>query len=329
MPEVLLLSATDVERLLNPLLLITAVEAAFRARGRRESQPGGVLGIELPGGGFHIKAAALAEAEGVFAVKLNGNFPRNPSTNGLPTIQGLVIVADIATGAPLAVLESGSLTRLRTAAASAVAIEHLARRDADTLTLVGCGVQGFDQARFALAVRALREITLVDTRIDAAEALARRLRDELGASVRVDAALAAACARSAIIITCTVSTRPFLLESMVAAGTLVVAAGADNPHKHELDAALLAHSRVVTDLTAQCATIGDLHHALDAGAMTVDAVHAELGQVVAGVRPGRTSPADRIVFDSTGIPIQDAAAAGLLIARARETGAGARFAFRA
>jgi alanine dehydrogenase len=302
---------------LEPGSLTDSIERAFRARGLGAVAPGGVLGVEMAEGGFHIKAAALSAERGIFAAKLNGNFPGNPASSGLPTIQGLVLAVDVATGTPRAVMESSALTRLRTAAASAVAIRHLARPDADRATLIGCGVQAFDQLRFAHAARVMRSITLFDPRVDMARALAMRIEQELGIMSHVadDLPAAARAGAGAIIITCTTSRTPFLEPAMVAAGTLVVAVGADNPHKVELAPALLAASKVVTDDTAQCAMIGDLHHAIAAGAMRREDVHAELGEVVAGTRPGRASRDERIVFDSTGIPIQDAAAAELVLAR--------------
>jgi alanine dehydrogenase len=299
------------------MALTDSIEAAFRARGEGRVAPGGVLGVEMASGGFHIKAAALRAESGIFAAKLNGNFPGNPASNGLPTIQGLVLAVDVATGAPRAVMESSSLTRLRTAAASAVAIRHLARTDADRVTLIGCGVQAFDQIRFAVAARAIRTITLLDPRREVAVALAARVERELAIATHVadDLAGATSAGAGAIIITCTTSRAPFLDPALVAAGTLVLAVGADNPHKVELAPALLAASKVVTDDTAQCAMIGDLHHAISAGAMRREDVHAELGEIIAGKRSGRGSPDERIVFDSTGVPIQDAAAAELVLAR--------------
>lgn len=325
---VLLLSSADVEQLLEPLPLIEAVEEAFRARGSGATQPGGVLGVELTSGGFHIKAAALGADVGVFVTKLNGNFPQNPATNLLPTVQGLVLVADVSTGAPLAILDSGALTRLRTAAASAVAIKHLARLDGSSATLIGCGVQAFDQLRFAHAVRPLKRIALFDPRPATITALVARLRDELGVAAHAGRELSDECAASAIIITCTTSRTPFLHDADVPPGALVVAVGADNPLKHEIDPLLLSRALVVTDDTAQCALIGDLHHALKAGVMTSQDVHAELGEIVAGVRPGRRAPDDRMIFDSTGTPIQDAAAAAVALERARARGVGTPFSFR-
>lgn len=311
-----LFDASAVERLIEPLALLDAVELAFADRSRGVPQPGGVLGIHAEHGGFHIKAASLSASGGVLVAKLNANFPRNAAEFGLPTIQGVVIVSDVRNGRLHALVESGSLTRLRTAAASAVAIRHLARDDADELTMVGCGAQAFDQVRFACAARRVRRVFLYDLNRAAAEGLAERLERALTVDVRVADDLRAACAASGVIITCTTSRAPILHDADVPAGALVVAAGADSDRKHEIDPSLMARARVVTDDTAQCAMIGDLHHALATGAMRAEDVHAELGDVVAGTRAGRTVHDERFVFDSTGTPIQDAAAVQLLLAAA-------------
>lgn len=328
-PPVRLFAASEIDALLDPVALTDAVESAFRARGAGAAHPGGVLGVETARGGFHVKAASLGTDAGLFAVKLNGNFPTNPSTNGLPTIQGLLLAADVVTGSPLAIVESGSVTRLRTAAASAVAIRHLAAPGARTLTIVGCGVQGEAHLRFALAVRPGLGVTLVDRDRAAAERLAWRAGADLGIAATVGDSLADVAPSSDIIVTCTTSREPILHDRDVRAGALVVAVGADHPYKQEIDPLLLARSLVVTDSSVQCATMGDLHHALDAQVMRREDVHAELGEVVAGARPGRRSPADRIVFDSTGMAIQDAAAAALLLERDTARTSGACFNFRA
>ncbi len=128
--------------------------------------------------------------------------------------------------------------------------------------------------------------------------------------------LAGAVGQSDICITCTTSRQFFLRREFVAPGTFVGTVGADSPEKQELDPALLASSKVVVDLLGQCATMGDLHHALRQGVMTTADVHAELGEVILGRKPGRTSPHDVVVFDSTGTALQDVAAASIVYEKA-------------
>jgi alanine dehydrogenase len=330
MPPVLLLSDSDLDAALDPEMCIAGVEAAFRDRGRGADQPGGVLGIHLSDGGIHIKAAALASDHGVFAAKVNANFPGNSTQGGLPTIQGLVMLIDAANGTPLAVLESGVLTRLRTAAATAVAVRYLARPDAAVATIVGCGVQAESQLEFVHHVRPLTRAMACDVRPEVAQAFAVRATRRLGIEVRAVASIHAACRESDIIITCTPSRKPVLEPGDIPAGAFVAAVGADHPEKQELEPAIFAGgaAALVTDVTAQCAEFGELRHVLAAGVMASTDVRAELGEIVAGARAGRQNPEERIVFDSTGTPIQDAAAAAAAYDRARALGLGAWFTFR-
>jgi ornithine cyclodeaminase/alanine dehydrogenase-like protein (mu-crystallin family) len=141
--------------------------------------------------------------------------------------------------------------------------------------------------------------------------------------------LRAAVAASGIVITCTTARRWFIAREMVRPGTFVAGVGADNEDKQELDPALLAASKLVTDLTEQCAAIGDLHHAVAAGAMSTADVHAQLGEIVAGLKPARESEEEIIVFDSTGVALQDVAAAAAVYRRARADGECPRFSFNA
>src|SRR5262249_42727020 len=126
-----------------------------------------------------------------------------------------------------------------------------------------------------------------------------------------------------VVVTCTPSRSAILHR--VAPGTFVAAAGADSHEKQEIAPALLASSTVVTDVTEQCASIGDLHHAIAAGAMTRDEVYAELGEIVAGRKPGRTRDDQTIIFDSTGMALQDVAAATIVYERALAAGVGSEF----
>lgn len=330
MAPVLLLSGSDLDSALDPETCIAGVEEAFRDRGRAVSQPAGVLGVYLADGGVHIKAAALAPDHGVFAAKMNANFPGNPRLRGLPTIQGLVMLIDAANGTPLAVLESGVLTRLRTAAATAVAARYLARPDAAVATIVGCGVQAESQLEFVHHVRPLTRAMACDLRAEVALAFAERTSRRLGIVVEAVDSIHAACRASDIIITCTPSREPLLGPGDISAGAFVAAVGADSPEKQELDSAIFAGgaAALVTDVTTQCAEFGELRHVLAARVMDIAEVRGELGEIVAGARAGRHDAHERIVFDSTGTPIQDAAAAAAAYERSRTLGLGAWFTFR-
>jgi ornithine cyclodeaminase/alanine dehydrogenase-like protein (mu-crystallin family) len=321
--DTLVLSRHDVHRLLSMDECIDAVEDAFREHALGRTISPGVLGSHVPGGGFHVKTAGLAtDRESVFVAKVNANFPGNASRFGLPTIQGIIVMYDAINGRPLAILDSIEITSVRTAAASAVAARHLARGDAAMVTVCGCGEQGRSQLRALTRVRPIRQVLAFDADFSKAERYAIDLSAELGVDVRAVRALGAETLRSDIWVTCTTSRGWFVGRNHVAAGSLVLAVGADNDDKQEIEPALLAASTVVVDVLDQCAVIGDLHHALDLGVMRREDVHAELADVVSGRRPGRHCADEIIIFDSTGTALQDLAAAQLVYQRALATGVG-------
>jgi ornithine cyclodeaminase/alanine dehydrogenase-like protein (mu-crystallin family) len=317
-----LLTRTDIERVLDIRSCITAVSDSFRWRAEGRASPSGVLGVHVAGGGFHAKAAMLELSRPYFVAKVNANFPSNPASRNLPTIQGVLVLFDATDGVPLAVMDSVAITTLRTAAASAVAASHLARTDAGVAAFVGCGVQARAHLAALLEVRPIERAVAFDLDRSKAEVFAT----EMSAlhTLRVDIAgdLAAAVRSSSMVVTSTSATKAYLGVRHVALGTFVAAVGADNEHKHEIEPALMRAAAVVVDDLDQCATIGDLHHAIALGVLTRDDVRATLGEVIAGLKPGRGDDDEIVVFDSTGVAIEDVAAAALAYERAISEGSG-------
>jgi alanine dehydrogenase len=320
----LVLSGRDVLELLTLPDCIEAVEGAFRAHAERRTFGPGVLGVPTLDGGFHIKAAGLQGARSYFAAKTNANFPENPQRHGLPTIQGTVVLADAATGQPLALMDSASVTALRTGAATAVAAKFLARRDAHTATIVGCGAQGETQLAAIAAVLPLRQVWVLDADHGRAEAFTQRSAAAVGVSIEAAKDLRAAVRASDVCVTCTPARRAFLGVADVSPGTFIAAVGADNRGKQELEPALLAGATLVVDVLEQCAEIGELQHVLAAGLLTREQVHAELADVVVGRRPGRTHRDEITIFDSSGTALQDVAAAVAVYEKACATGRGTK-----
>ena len=314
----LLLSRSEVERLLPLGDCIEVVEGAFRSLAQGEILGPAVSALHAPTGGFHFKAAGLG---GYVAGKLNANFPGNPR-RGLPTIQGLVLLCDSEQGQSLGVFDSTAITALRTAAATALAARLLAREDARVATIVGCGAQSRAQVRALNLVRPLDRVYACDIDPQLAQRFAADLTAELGIEVSATTDLRSALAVSQVCITCTPSKTPLIRRGDVGEGTFIAAVGADNGEKIEIDPALMAASRVVPDLLEQAVRMGDLHHAISGGFMTESQVHAELADLIIGRKPGRTSDDQVFVFDSTGIALQDVAAAALVYERALSQGAG-------
>ena len=321
------LTRGEVRELLDLGECIGAVERAFRAHGRGEAPAPAILGVHVADGGFHVKAGVLEEGGPFFVAKTNANFPTNPQRHRLPTIQGTIVLHDATNGVPLAVMDSIEISIQRTGAATAVAARHLARPNAATVAVAGCGEQGRVQLRAVSRVLPLECAVVWDLDPQRAEALAGELEGELGLAIVVASDFRAAARQSDVIITCTPSTEYLLGPDDVGRGAFVAGVGADNPEKRELEPALLAAGRVVVDVLDQAAAIGDLHHAIEAGVLTREAVHAELGEIVAGIAPGRTDAEEITIFDSTGMALQDVAAAMLVYRGAIETGAGCRIDF--
>jgi alanine dehydrogenase len=325
----LLLTGQDVRSLLSLDECIMAVEGAFRLYGEGKAAPPGILGIHAREGGFHIKAGLLELGRNYFAAKVNANFTGNGTRSGLPAIQGVIVLSDAGNGCALAVMDSMEITSLRTGAATAVAAKHLARKNSRVATICGCGNQGRIQLRALVNVLRLEKAYAYDMLGNRASQFANEISTALRLEITAVTDLSKAVRQSDVCITCTPSRRYFLRPQDVRPGTFIAAIGADNPEKQELEPALMTNSKIVVDNLEQCATIGDLHHALQAGLVTIADVHAELGEIVAGKKPGRTSEDEIIVFDSTGMALQDVAAAASVYEKAMREGCGITLDFAA
>jgi len=310
----LVLTRRNIAGLMGPDDWLTAVETGFRASAEGEAQSPPPMQIGGLGGAFHAKGASLLRDRLHVALKLNSNFPANPDRYGLPTIQGAILLCDGETGRLVAILDSIEVTLRRTAAATALAARFLARPDCATILVCGCGEQGAAQLAALRRILPLRHARLWDRDRDRAGALAR---DVEGMEAEAIDDLAEAAGRSDVIVTCTTAREPFLGPEMVRPGTFVAAVGADSPDKSEIRPELMARARIVADVVDQCARMGDLHHALAAGAMRLGDVHAGLAELVAGTRPGRVDESEIFLFDSTGTALQDVAAAAIVLERAR------------
>jgi ornithine cyclodeaminase/alanine dehydrogenase-like protein (mu-crystallin family) len=318
-PPVLLLSRSAIARLATTRDYLDAMQAAFAdlAHERFEvPQVGHVPGI---GGMFHIKSAQRGGSPALAAIKVNGNFPENVVRRQLPTIQGFVALLDAECGCVLALMDSIEITARRTAAATALAAKYLAKPGSRALAMIGCGVQAAYHVEALLDVAPIESVAFCEPRDDAAGVFAGRMH-ELGLRTRRVGDARTVVRSADIVVTVTTSTRPLLGLADIGPGTFVAGVGADNPSKRELAPDLMKASRVVVDSLAQASTMGDLHHAIEAGAMQAGDVHCELAQLAAGKVSGRSHGDEQWVFDSTGLSIQDLAAAAMLYERARTAG---------
>ena len=322
----LLLSRADVRSLLTFPDYLRTVEDAFRLHAEGKSLAPAMMHVDAPGGEFHIKAGGLKQERCYFALKANGGFFHNHERFGIPAIQGAILLCDGANGYPLAVMDSSEITRKRTSAAAAVAAKYLARTDSRVVTLCGYGAQAREQLLAMHTVFGLEKAYVCGINFKRAETFANEFSELLRIPVMATTNLEQAVQECDICVTCTPARRFYLNCEFVRPGTFIAAMGADSPEKQELDPQLLKSSKVVVDILAQCEVAGELHHALACG-MNLEEVHAELGEIIVGRKPGRTSPDEVFVFDSTGTALQDVAAAAAVYERALGREAGMRFDF--
>ena len=295
---------------ITPQVAVAAMREAFAADGEGRAHVPAVINLDVPAhhGEFHVKTALIDGVPHV-AVKIASGFYDNPE-KGLPSGSGLMAVFDATTGMPVALLlDNGFLTDIRTGAAGAVAADVLARRRIDVVGVIGSGLQARHQVRCLRTVREFSRIVAWGPHRDHLDAYLAELRHD-GYDVSAAATPEGVCRDADVLITATPAREPLVRAAWLRPGQHVTALGSDSPGKQELDADCLARADlVVVDRLTQCASFGELRHALDTGVLQPGQVHAELGEVVAGIKPGRTSDEQITIADLTGVGFQDTAIA--------------------
>jgi ornithine cyclodeaminase len=295
---------------ITPQIAVDAIREAFRADGEGRAHVPAVINLDVPArrGEFHVKTALIDGVPHV-AVKIASGFYDNPA-KGLPSGSGLMAVFDASTGLPVALLlDNGFLTDIRTGAAGAVAAEALAPSSVRTVGVLGSGLLARHQVRCLRCVRTFARLVAWSPDRPRLDAYVREMRDE-GVDARAAATPEAVCREADVLITATPTRAPLVQAEWLRPGQHVTALGSDSPGKQELDAGCLVRADLlVVDRLTQCAAFGELRHALDAGVLRPDRVHAELGEIVAGLKPGRTSAQQISVADLTGVGFQDTAIA--------------------
>jgi ornithine cyclodeaminase len=306
---------------------VACVENAFHALATKPVVMPPILRLDIAEfrGEVDVKTAYVPGLDG-FAIKISPGFFDNPKI-GLPSTNGMMVLLSSRTGLVQALLlDNGYLTDVRTAAAGAVAANHLSRADSSVATIFGAGMQAGLQLEALTLVRPIRSARLWARDPDKAGIAAKSLTAKLGIAVDAVADPHVAVSGADIIVTTTPSDRPILKAEWLSAGQHLTAMGSDAEHKNEIDPATFARVDLyVADRVSQTRKLGELHHAIERGVVPADREFAELGQVIASQKPGRTSDAQITFADLTGTGIQDTAIATLAFARAKTSGAGSNF----
>lgn len=315
---------SEIESLLTFSDYVSIVENAFRDYAEGRTMRAGLMHVEADEGEFHIKAGGLHGDPSYFGIKINGGFFQNAKRFGMPNIQGVILLSDGSNGYPLCIMDSIEVTVKRTGAATAVAAKYLARPESSICTICGLGNQGRIQLRAIASTLPIKTVYAWSPVPNEAAAFARSMSEELGIEVLAAEKLETASYGSDVIVTCTPSRKAFLMKNAVRPGTFIAAVGADSPDKQELDPELVVSAKVVGDIVDQIATVGETHHAIEMGLMSREAIHGEIGDIIAGKKSGRTSPEEIVIYDSTGTAVQDVAVAIAVYNSAQRKGIGVR-----
>lgn len=310
----LLLTRSEVERSLDMPALAAALRAAFAAYSTDAGERALRVRASLPGPGTAtVLFPGVVPGVPAYTVKVHAKFPAER-----PAIRGVLCLHDVTSGALLAVMDSTHLTAVRTGLAGALAAHTLARADADTAAIVGAGVQGEHQLRALTRLRPVRRAWAYDTDPPRADTFAARMRAELSVDVTAVATLDAAVRDAGVILTATWARAPFLFPAMLPPGTHVTTLGPDEPGKCEVSADVIRAALFVCDDRELAVQMG----AVGGAGLGADAIDAELGEVLAGRHPGRTSPEQTTVYGGVGLAFQDLVVAWQAYQAARTSGAG-------
>jgi alanine dehydrogenase len=323
--KTLILSRTDMMGLVTPAEYVACVEQAYRmhGEGRYYMDPKGHIVLDQYPGEWEAMPSYIEEPEAA-ACKWVSIRERNRAQFDLPTVFSILIYTHPETGFPLAICDGSYHTVMRTGAAAAVSAKWLARTDSKVLAIVGAGNMAEGALETCETVFDWEEVRVWSRSQSTLDEFRQRMepviddRYPLRASLDVERVVSGAD----VVVTVTPAREPIVRDEWIAEGTHIAAVGADKGGDQELDAAILQRARVFVDDIRQCRTDGEINVPLAAGLISEDDLAGEIGQVVAGHTPGRTSDTEITVFDSTGIALQDSATVPLEYERAVTAGVG-------
>lgn len=327
--KTLLLNKQDVGRMISMKEVIGTVEQAYKAfnSGQVKQPPYTCIHLPPPRGEIDFKIGYCGLNEVISMKASSGGFPNNPTEHGVPSGMGTLLLFDARTCALVCVMDGSLITGLRTGAAGAVSVKALARRNAKTVTSIGTG----NQAR--MQVRAIREVMAIEAILawdHHPENLARYKADverEFGIPVVMAGSKKEAVEQADILVTTTRGKGSLVEAAWVRPGTHIVAIGTDTHGKQELEPEVFRNAKIVNDSIAQCIEKGETWHPLNQGVIRQSDIHAELGEILLGRKPGRERDDEVTIFDSTGMAIQDNTTAHQIYRNAVASHTGTSFEF--
>ncbi len=327
--KILLLTEKDVQQLLSIDEVMEVVESAFREKGLGHVQmPAKLYLFYRKHNGDLRTMPSYIEHPGISAVKIVNVHPENRNKYNLPTVMATIILVDPRNGAPLAIMGGAEITNLRTGAAGGVATKYLAGKDPKVVGLVGAGAQARTQLMALLSLYGKLEEVRVWSRTEKTrDAYVAEMKPMCGDTTKMVSveSVKKAVEGADIVVTTTPSKTPLVLDEWVTSGMHFNCIGADAPGKEELEPTILTRAKLVVDDWEQASHSGEINVPLAKGIVTKQNVWGEIGEVVAGLKQGRTSSDEITVFASTGLAIQDAVTAELAYNKALAKGIGRFF----
>jgi len=323
--KTLLLTENEVKRLLSIDEVMAAVESAFREKGLGHVQMPAKLYLfyNKYNGDLRAMPSYLEELD-ISAVKVVNVHPDNRAKYNLPTVMATIVLIDPKNGAPLAIMGGTAITDMRTGAAGGVAAKYLARKDSKTVGLVGAGAQARTQLMALLSLYGdIEEVRVWSRTKSTRDAYVAEMKPTSNVAKMVAMEKVQDAVKGAdIVVTTTPSRRPIVLSEWVDDGTHFSCIGADAPGKEELDPEILKRAKIVVDDWEQASHSGEINVPLSKEMITRQHIWGEIGDVVAGLKPGRTSQDEITIFTSTGLAVQDAVAAEIAYKKAAAKGIG-------
>jgi alanine dehydrogenase len=303
---------------------IDVVELAFREKGYGTFQMPSKTYLFFPKSEGDLRIMpAYYEKEDVAGVKIVNSHKNNPTLCGLPTVIATIILINSQTGAPLCIMDGTWITTMRTGAAGGVAAKCLARKDAETVGIVGAGVQAYTQLEALREVLPnIRRVKIVDIHPEKCAQFTSTVTTLFPISVRTVNSINEAVQDVDVIITVTPSTEPLVMDNWISNGCHINAIGADAPGKQELDPRILQRAKIVVDDWEQSLHGGEINVPIRNREISKGDIHAELSEVLLGHKGSRESSEEITIFDSTGLAIQDIATAWYIYKKAEKKGVG-------
>lgn len=327
--KTLLLKKEEVRQLVSMKEVIGTVEEAYKAFNSGQVIQPPYIGIDLPShrGEIDFKLGYNQGNELISMKASSGGFRNNPEEYGVPNGMGTVLLFDARSGALACVMDGSLLTGLRTGACGAVSVKALARKNAGKIASIGTGNQARMQIRAITEVMKIEEIHAWNNTPGTLARYKADIETEFGIPVVAARSKKDAVEQADILITTTRGKGSLVEAAWVKPGTHIVAIGADAPGKQELEPEIFRGAKVVVDSISQCVDKGETQHPIARGIMTAKDIHAEIGDILLGRKPGRENDQEVTIFDSTGMAIQDNTTAAKIYRNALERKAGTFFGF--